>query len=141
MRKKTLALIEEPKLVGACTVCGKLIIEGEEIIKNNKYICKNCITLLEEEQKIKENFNLIPPDGFLKLIIYIISLINPLIGFLFGAIFFSQKSNENKNFGKKCFILMAAGLVFYLLFFIIFAIINFSITGNLSDFQFNEGYY
>ncbi|GEM_PF-2015330 len=139
MRKKINKGMEMPehKIIAACSVCGKILKENEEIIKDNKFFCKNCILIPEKKE---ENFNFIPPNGIIKLFVYLISFFNPLIGFLFGAIFYPQKSKENKDFGKKCFILMGIGIAFYLIIFFVFTIINLSV-GNISDFQFNEGYY
>ncbi len=140
MRKKISREMQEQKIIAACSVCGKILKENEEVIKDNKFICKSCILIPEKEEKKEEIFNFIPPDGIIKIFIYLISFFNPLIGFLFGAIFYPQKSKENKDLGKKCFILMGLGIAFYLIIFVIFALINLSI-GTISDFQFNEGYY
>jgi len=151
----------EERFIATCTQCGKLIKENSGYYIDNKYVCENCFSRIEHkvnndytldaqtqpiynysshtEQKVNNDFK--PPQGIIKILVYILSVLNPVIGFLFGSIFFSQSSTENKNFGKNCFILMGIGIFVVLIIFIIVLFLNFTFSGKLSDFQFYEGYY
>lgn len=122
----------------ACICCGKLLKEVEEIKINGKNYCEAC-SVLKDKNNIFE-FNV--PEGVLRVLSYIFSFINPFIGFLLGAIFYSQKQNLNaRKFGKNCLILMAISLSLIFLFFI-FAIILGSVLSDGSLFyNIKEGYY
>lgn len=136
MKKINKERIEE-KFIGACTQCGKLIKENGGYFKDNKYLCESCILLTE--QKVNNDFK--PPQGIIKFLIYILSVLNPVIGFLFGSIFFSQTSPENRNFGKNCFIFMGIGIFIVFIIFLIIFMLNITFSGKFTDFQFYEGYY
>jgi len=53
--------------------------------------------------------------------IYLISLIFPLIGFVFALGYAHGVENEERRFGKKCFILGMLGVFIYILFIIAWA--------------------
>jgi len=131
---------EKGKKTVVCVDCGVLLTKDKAVLENNKYYCERCFSSLKE--KVEEKIYFYPPEGFLRILCYILSFLSPLLGFILGTIYFSQNNKENKTFGKNCFIIMAIGLG------VIFAFIIFSILFNLALFGINnlsfnikEGYY
>jgi len=115
-----------------------LIEDSKEIIIDGKNYCETCVIL--KQKNATSEFN--APEGALKIFSYILSFINPFIGFLFGAIFYSQKQNDNaRRFGKNCLILMAISFSFILLFLIMSIILGSSISGGDIFYNIKEGYY
>ncbi|HPD19518.1 MAG TPA: hypothetical protein PLF61_07630 [Candidatus Goldiibacteriota bacterium] len=122
----------------ACVNCGKLIEEGSEIIINGKNYCDACSVIKDKNATTEFNPQINAPDCILKFFSYILSLFNPFIGFVFGAIFYPQKQNNKaRAFGKNCLILMAISIVFVLLFLVLSA----GMTGTNILSGIKEGYY
>ena len=111
----------EVKYAAVCTNCGLLIPENKGLVRENKHYCETCAILTPVSVKP----SLLPPTGFLKILSYMLSLI-PIVGFIFGVIFYSQTEPVTKSFGKKCLIIMLVGLLFMficLILMIVFCII------------------
>jgi|GEM_PF-5032076 len=99
---------------------------------------KNPINAARAGQGSESVENFLPPVGVVRYITFLLSL-NPVLGFLIGMIFSSQPYQGAKNFGKKCYIMAAVGLV--ILFFIfVLTVIN-GISGSESAAGFTESYY
>ncbi|MCE5300180.1 MAG: hypothetical protein LLG37_04825 [Spirochaetia bacterium] len=118
-----------------CVMCGKLLTDGEGVVKERKYYCENCAVTGTPEQQ-----DLSTPTGALKILCYIASLI-PLVGFIFGAIFYSQKSRPARQFGRNCFIMMAVGICISLLFMFVMAGAGAMIGGIAENINFRESYF
>jgi hypothetical protein len=143
---------KEIKYKAVCVKCGTFIPEGEGVLINNKNYCSSCgpAQTAEEAALAVKPVQQTPapvkadsienPKGILKVICYFASLI-PIAGFILGAVFYPQKDPETKKFGRNCFIMMAIGLFFVLVFFVIMAAAGAALGGAVDKMSFGEGYF
>lgn len=122
----------------ACINCGKLLHKDDVKKINGKSYCEACFNLKDKNTTFEFN----APEGILRIFSYIFSFINPLIGFLFGTIFYSQKQNINaRTFGKNCLILMFLSFLIILFFLIVSIILSSNVIGGDLFYNIKEGYY
>jgi|SRR5208283_4966712 len=128
-----------PKYVAACSNCGTLLTEETTKNINDKNYCENCITKIQSAPVVKPVY-FYTPEGLLKYIAYVICFFTPIAGFIIGTIYFSQKEDLAKKFGKNCLIIMGVGLV-VLLILIIISVVLTLLAGGEGGFNIGEGYY
>ena len=126
----------EVKYAAVCTNCGLLIPENKGLVRENKHYCETCAVLTPVSVKP----SLLPPTGFLKILSYMLSLI-PIVGFIFGVIFYSQTEPVTKSFGKKCLIIMLVGLLFMFICLILMIVAGVAIGSGNGILNLTEGYY
>ncbi|MEI7640885.1 MAG: hypothetical protein WCJ46_05205 [bacterium] len=132
----------------ACVSCGMLINESQQKIINHKHYCKYCAPEIQEILKPPTPAALplfVAPVGVLRVLTYIVCIFSPLIGFVLGMLYISQADQENKKFGKKCFIFMGIGIAFWGIVFIVNAFFDLMLLGSkaagMFGFKIGEGYY
>ncbi|MFP4467122.1 MAG: hypothetical protein ACLFP1_08730 [Candidatus Goldiibacteriota bacterium] len=96
----------------------------------------------EKSAAVKNEIVVMPPEGAVRFLSYAVSFFVPVSGFVLGAVFYSQAGSKNKEFGKKCFIFMTAGIALALLF-VILSIAAGLLAGSLGGVEggFKESYY
>ncbi len=137
--RKSIVQRNTPKYVAACLNCGTLLTEETVKKTNDKNYCGNCIPKVQFASVVKSVY-FYAPEGLIKYIAYIISFFSPIAGFIIGLIYFSQKDELAKKFGKNCLIIMGIGLV-VLLILIIISVVLTLLAGGEGGFNIGEGYY
>jgi hypothetical protein len=120
----------------ACVNCGTLLTDEQKYISEGRSFCANCAMLPKKQEPA-----LTVPAGILKWVCYIASFFSPLAGFAIGLIFFSQKNNESKSFGRHCFIVAGISLALIFLFVAASMVIGILTAGGNAGINIGEGYY
>ncbi len=136
----------EVRYRAVCINCGSFIPVNSGITREGRNYCDQCGAAVIQSPIIPPPLpaqQLTPffaPSGPLKILSYILSL-SPVIGFLLGVIFFPQKDQALRKFGRNCFIMMGIGLVIALLMFIVVVAAGAALGGGVNGASFGEGYY
>ncbi|MBN2754619.1 MAG: hypothetical protein JXR81_07105 [Candidatus Goldbacteria bacterium] len=132
--KKTVKTVQKKTVYkAACVDCGALIPEEQVCVKDGKHYCVSCA--VNEKQP-----GFYPPKGFLRFLVYVLCF-NPVIGFLIGTLYHSQPDKGNKDFARKCYIIMAVGFVFGLFILMLMAAAGSFMSGAEGGAYIQEGYY
>ena len=129
-----------------CTNCGSFIPVNSGITKEGRNYCDPCgaaviqAPMAPPPPPAPPQTPFFAPSGALKILCYVLSL-SPVIGFILGVMYFSQKDAALRKFGRNCFIMMGIGIVLALLMFIIVVAACAALGGGASGSNFGEGYY
>jgi membrane associated rhomboid family serine protease len=148
-RKVNKSVPSEARFRAVCVNCGTLIPVNSGITKDEKNYCSSCAAAMlnapivppaapAEEKRLQQPFA--APSGILRILSYIVSL-SPVFGFLFGTIFYSQKDEALKKFGRNCFIMMGIGIAISLVVFMLIIAAGAAFGGGMGGINFGEGYY
>ena len=137
--KNKITAVPKQEYVAACSNCGVLLTEKTLKKLNDKNYCESCLAKTNLTPVEKPTFFFMP-QGLLKFIAYLVCFFKPSVGFILGIIYFSQKDENTKKFGRNCFIFMALGMIIYGVL-ILFGWSFYMANGDLSDINIGEGYY
>jgi membrane associated rhomboid family serine protease len=148
-RKVNTSVPGEVRYRAVCVNCGTFIPVNSGITKDEKNYCSSCAAAMlntpiippaAPAAEIQALQPFAAPSGILRILSYIVSL-SPVFGFLFGAIFYSQKDEALKKFGRNCFIMMGIGIALSLIVFILIIAAGAAFGGGMGGINFGEGYY
>lgn len=120
----------------ACVNCGTLLTDDQKYVSEGRSYCATCAILPRKQEPA-----LAAPAGLLKWLCYLVAFFSPLAGFVLGVVFFLQKDNESRSFGRHCFIVVAISLIIIVLFLVVSAVIGMLTGAGNSGVNIGEGYY